>query len=150
MTSGGSDEEILAAIAALEAAVAGLTPNAPDPDKTYFIVSALDAFEENHGVKMMMYASATGTPRWMYENVDNANRLWKFELDTDVEEGTPAMYYIKNVATGGYFGDGAGALVDDRDGAISYAITQLQGTVVALDGNGESSKRLHANQHGEC
>ena len=148
LTSGGSDEEILAAIAALEAAVAGLTPNAPDPDKTYFIVSALDAFEENHGVKMMMYASATGTPRWMYENVDNANRLWKFELDTDVEEGTPAMYYIKNVATGGYFGDGAGALVDDRDGAISYAITQLQGTVVALDGNGESSKRLHANQHG--
>ena len=147
LTSGGSDEEILTAIAALEAAVAGLTPNAPDPDKTYFIVSALDAFEENHGVKMMLYNSSTG-PRWMYENVDNINRLWQFEVDTDVEEGAPAMYYIKNVASGEYFGDGASALVADRDAAISYAITQLQGTVVALDGLGESSKRLHANQHG--
>ncbi len=147
LTSGGSDEEILAAIAALEAAVAGLTPNAPDPDKTYFIVSALDAFEENHGVKMMLYNSSTG-PRWMYENVDNINRLWQFEVDTDVEEGAPAMYYIKNVASSEYFGDGASVLVADRDAAISYAITQLQGTVVALDGLGESSKRLHANQHG--
>ncbi len=148
LASGGTDEQIAAAIAALDKAVAELTPNAPDPDKTYFIVSALDAFEETHGVRMMLYATNNGEPRWMYENVDNPNRLWKFELDPETAKSDTLMYYISNVATGSYFGDGTSALVADKDGAISYAITQLQGTVVALDGNGETSKRIHANGHG--
>ncbi|MBR6601997.1 MAG: hypothetical protein IKK87_09170 [Bacteroidaceae bacterium] len=148
LASGGTDEQIAAAIAALEKAVAELTPNMPDPDKTYFIVSALDAFEETHGVRMMLYATNDGEPRWMYENVDNPNRLWKFELDPETAKSDTLMYYISNVATGSYFGDGTSALVADKDGAISYAITQLQGTVVALDGNGETSKRIHANGHG--
>ncbi len=148
LASGGTDEQIAAAIAALDKAVAELTPNAPDPDKTYFIVSALDAFEETHGVRMMLYATNDGEPRWMYENVDNPNRLWKFELDPETAKSDTLMYYISNVATGSYFGDGTSALVADKDGAISYAITQLQGTVVALDGNGETSKRIHANGHG--
>jgi len=148
LASGGTDEQIEAAIAALDKAVAELTPNAPDPDKTYFIVSALDAFEETHGVRMMLYATNDGEPRWMYENVDNPNRLWKFELDPETAKSDTLMYYISNVATGSYFGDGTSALVADKDGAISYAITQLQGTVVALDGNGETSKRIHADGHG--
>lgn len=148
LASGGTDEQIEAAIAALKKAVAELTPNAPDPDKTYFIVSALDAFEETHGVRMMMYSTNDGTPRWMYENVDNPNRLWKFEVDQETVGTDTVMYYIKNVGLEQYFGDGTDALVADKDGAIPFAITQLQGTTVALDGNGENGKRIHAEGHG--
>ena len=151
LASGGSDEEIDAAIAALEKAVAELAPNMPEADKTYFIVSAVAAFEETHGVPMMMYVNTTsGEPRWMYENIHENNRLWAFELDTEVqlEEGAPAQYYIRNVATGGYFTDGTGSLAADKSGAISYAITALGGTEVALDGNNDTGKRLHANNHG--
>ena len=151
LLSGGSDEEIDNVIAQLEEAVAGLTPNMPEADKTYFIVSAVAAFEETHGVPMMLYVNTTtGEPRWMYENMHEDNRLWVFELDTEVEleEGAPAQYYIRNVATGGYFADGTSALVADKDGAISYAIKSLGGTEVALDGNNDTGKRIHANGHG--
>ena len=151
LASGGSDEAIEAAIAAIEKAVAELTPNMPEADKTYFIVSAMAAFEATHGVPMMMYVNTTtGEPRWMYENIHENNRLWAFELDTEVEleEGAPAQYYIRNVATGGYFTDGTGSLAADKTGAISYAIKALGGTEVALDGNGETGKRIHANGHG--
>lgn len=147
LDNGGTDEEIVAAIAALEKAVSELTPNMPEADKEYFIVSALDAFEETHGVKMMMYANAEGTPRWMYENVDNLNRLWKFEA-AEVEEGQPAMFYIMNVATGTYFGSSADALVE-RGSAAPYKIVQLQGTVVAIQKNETDGHiQIHANQHG--
>ena len=103
LLSGGSDEEIDNVIAKLEEAVAGLTPNMPEADKTYFIVSAVAAFEETHGVPMMLYVNTTtGEPRWMYENMHEDNRLWVFELDTEVEleEGAPAQYYIRNVDGG--------------------------------------------------
>ena len=153
LLSGGTEEEILAAIAALEKAVDELTPNMPDPDKTYFIVNAYEAFEEAHGVKMMLYSTNDGTPRWMYENVDNPNRLWKFEVDQETVGSDTVMYYIKNVGVDKYFGAETSALVADKDGAIPYAVIQLQGTVVALDkdgfaGSGNNSGRLHANGHG--
>ena len=151
LASGGSDEEIEKAIAQLEEAVAGLTPNMPEADKTYFIVSAVTEFEKTHGVPMMLYVNtSTNEPRWMYENYHETNRLWVFELDTEVEleEGAPAQYYIRNVATGGYFTDGTTSLVADKDGAISYAIKSLGGTEVAFDGNNDTGKRLHANGHG--
>jgi hypothetical protein len=100
---------------------------------------------------MMLYVNtSTNEPRWMYENYHETNRLWVFELDTEVEleEGAPAQYYIRNVATGGYFTDGTTSLVADKDGAISYAIKSLGGTEVAFDGNNDTGKRLHANGHG--
>ena len=154
LAAGGTYEAYVAAKEALDKAVAGLAelvPNAPDPDKAYFIVNALEAFEEKHGVKMMLYAASSG-PRWMYENVDKQNRLWKFE-PVAVEEGATAKYYIKNVATEQYFGDNAD-LVNNQSKAHPYAITQLKGSIVALDGGvndkGEvdGSKRIHANGHG--
>lgn len=151
LLNGGSDEEINKAIKALEDAVAALKPNMPEADKAYYIVNAVAAFEENHGVPMMLYANVTtGQPRWMYENTNNPNRLWQFELAPvadDAEEGAPAMYYIKNVATGTYFGDGVDALVA-KDAAAPYAITSLGESQVALDKNAENSGRIHANGHG--
>ena len=153
LASGGTDEQITAAIAALEKAVAELAPNMPDPNKTYFIVSALSTFEENHGVPMMLYAADDATPRWMYENVDKQNRYWKFVPDTEVEEGAPAAYYLLNVGTGKYMGAASGqssplSMADDPDGTVSYNIVGLEGTTVAIAASTDAAFRIHANGHG--
>ena len=153
LASGGTDEQITAAIAALEKAVAELAPNMPDPDKTYFIVSDLPAFEETHGVPMMLYATEDGTPRWMYENVDKQNRYWKFVPDTEVEEGAPAAFYLLNVGTGKYMGTASGqssplAMVDEPDATTSYNIVSLEGTTVAIAATTDAAFRIHANGHG--
>ena len=149
---GASEEQIVAAIAQLEEAVAGLTPNYPSENKTYFIVSALEAFAENHGVNMMLYANNEGTPKWMYENVDNENRLWQFE-PAEVEEGAPAAFYIKNVATGTYIGKADAqsteiSMADATSATVAYNIISLEGTTVAIQAVSDSKFRLHANGHG--
>ena len=153
LASGGTDEQIAAVITALEKAVAELTPNMPDPDKTYFIVNAVEAFEETHGVPMMLYAASDGTPRWMYENTDNQNRYWKFVPDTEVEEGAPAAYYLQNVGTGKYMGTATDqsqpiSMVDEPDATVSYNIVPLQGITVAITATTDAKFRIHANGHG--
>jgi hypothetical protein len=153
LASGGTDEQIIAAIAALEKAVAELTPNMPDPNKTYFIVSALSTFEEKHGVPMMLYAAEDGNPKWMYENVDKQNRYWKFVPDTEIEEGAPAAYYLLNVGTGKYMGTASGqsqplAMADEPDATTSYNIVSLEGTTVAIAASTDAAFRIHANGHG--
>ena len=153
LASGGTDEQISAAIAALDKAVAELTPNMPDPNKTYFIVSALSTFEENHGVPMMLYAADDATPRWMYENLDKQNRYWKFVPDIDVEEGAPAAYYLLNVGTGMYMGTVSGqssplSMVEEPDATTSYNIVALEGTTVAIAASTDAAFRIHANGHG--
>ncbi len=149
---GASEDQIVAAIAQLEAAVAGLTPNYPEADKTYFIVSALESFEENHGVNMMLFVNNDGALKWMYENVDNDNRLWQFE-PAEVEEGAPAAFYIRNVATGTYIGktDAQSTVLDMADNTgstVAYNITSLEGTTLAIHAVTNAAFRLHANGHG--
>lgn len=146
LLNGGSNEEVEAVIAAIEAAVEGLVPNMPDPDKTYYIVSAVDAFEENHGVKMMLYATAEGEPRWMYENPYKPNRMWKFEAGPEATDEKPAMYYVKNVGLDAYLGSTPSALSEQ---ASPYAITSLGSGQIALDmdNQGTNSGRIHANGH---
>ena len=150
---GASGDQIVAAIAQLEAAVAGLTPNYPEADKTYFIVNALEAFEENHGVNMMLFVNNDGALKWMYENVDNDNRLWQFE-PAEVEEGAPAAFYIRNVATGTYIGkaDAQSTVLDMADNTgstVAYNITSLEGTTLAIHAVTDAAFRLHANGHGD-
>ena len=153
LASGGTDEQITAVIAALEKAVAELAPNMPDPDKTYFIVSDLPAFEETHGVPMMLYANDEGAVRWMYENVDKQNRYWKFVPDTQVEEGAPAAFYLLNVGTGKYLGAASGqssplAMAEEPDATTSYNIVSLEGTTVAIAATTDAAFRLHCAGHG--
>ena len=153
LASGGTDEQITTVIAALEKAVAELAPNMPDPDKTYFIVSDLPAFEETHGVPMMLYANDEGAVRWMYENVDKQNRYWKFVPDTQVEEGAPAAFYLLNVGTGKYLGAASGqssplAMAEEPDATTSYNIVSLEGTTVAIAATTDAAFRLHCAGHG--
>ena len=153
LASGGTDEQIAAAIAALEKAVAELAPNMPDPDKTYFIISDLPAFEEKHGVPMMLYANNDGAVRWMYENLDKQNRYWKFVPDTEVEEGAPAAFYLLNVGTGQYLGTASAqstalAMAEEKDATTSYNIVSLEGTTVAIAASNDAAFRLHCAGHG--
>lgn len=144
LDEGGTDEEIDAVVNQLKTCMDGLTPNMPDPDRTYFIISGLEAFEENHGVPMMMYAGKTEV-LWGYENTDEQSRYWKF-IPAEVEESAPAAYYIQNVATGTCIGE-APALVS-LEAAIPYNLKSLGGIHIGIDKQGKSD-RLHANWHSE-
>lgn len=144
LASGGSDEEISAAVAQLEKAVANLVPNMPDPNKTYFIISGLEAYEKNHDVPMMMYANESEL-RWSYENTEEMNRYWKFEV-APAEEGAEVSYYIKNVGFDQYVGN-TPCLVKQESAVSSYTITPLGGLQVAIALLGQPTYRFHTNNH---
>ena len=146
--TGATDEEIYTMIAELEAAVAGLTPNMPVPGRMYYIVSAMDAFVNYHGVSMMIYDNEMGAPRWTYENLYEINRCWEFE-PAENEEG----YYIKNVATGMYMGYAEYStaydvlMVNSKEETVPYVISSLQGDAVAIATSIDSNSRLHTRNH---
>lgn len=144
LASGGSEEVIASAVAQLEKAVANLVPNMPDPNKTYFIISGLEAYEKNHDVPMMMYANE-GELRWSYENTEEMNRYWKFEV-APAEEGAEVSYYIKNVGFDQYVGD-TPCLVKQESAVSSYTITPLGGLQVAIAPLGQPTNRFHTNNH---
>ena len=102
---------------------------------------------------------------WGHENHLDYNRYWQFELATEEElsmliedEKTIAnllgkAYYVKSVGTELYIADGATSaqvgLTDDKEAAIPYLVNVLGvGKEIALDGLGQSGKRIHANGHG--
>ncbi len=143
LASGGSDEEISAAVAQLEKAVANLVPNMPDPNKTYFIISGLEAYEENHDVPMMMYANESEL-RWSYENTEEMNRYWKFEV-APADEGAEVSYYIKNVGFDKYVG--ATPILVGQNAAMPYTITSLGGMQVSIAPLGKPNDMLHTNNH---
>lgn len=143
LASGGTEEQIDAAVAQLKNAVDNLVPNMPDPDKTYFIISALEAYEENHDVPMMMYANESEL-RWTYENTEEQNRYWKFEI-APAEEGAEVSYYMKNVGVDKYVG--ATPVMVAQDAAMSYTITPLGGLQVAIAPLGTPKDRFHTNNH---
>lgn len=143
LETGGTDEQIVAAVAQLEKAVANLVPNMPDPNKTYFIISGVEAYEKNHDVPMMMYANESEL-RWTYENTEEMNRYWKFEV-APAEEGAEVSYYIKNVGFDQYVGDTP--ILVKQESAASYTITPLGDMQVAIALLGQPTYRFHTNNH---
>ncbi len=147
LETGAEDEAIYDMITELEEAVAGLVPNMPVPDRMYYIVSAMDAFVEKHGVGMMIYDDNEGQARWAYENLYNLNRCWMFE-PAEEEDG----YYLKNVGTGMYLGACTGmssqvAMVYEKHETTPYTLTSLGGDVAAIASNVNEGYRLHAAGH---
>ena len=160
LANGGSDEDMVKAIDALDAAVKALEPNMPEAGKVYCIYNAVD-FEANFGYKMVLAAQGSSNIRWKNENALDLQQYWQFEpasVEQLKEAGmdtTTCAFYIKNLATKKYIGelnvtDGVTtALEDTIASAMPFAINILGvGTEVSLDGNGSSGKRLHANSHG--
>ena len=143
-----SEEEVRAMTAELDDAIVSLVPNMPVPGRMYYIVSAMDAFADNHGVSMMIYDDAEYGLRWTYENLYDLNRCWEF-VPAEGEEG----YYLKNAGTGMYMGYDTYStafevyMVGSKEETIPYTISSLGGDVVAIAASINEFSKLHARGH---
>lgn len=153
LANGGTDEEIDAAIKALEDAIAGLETVQPSTDKTYFIVNGVPAFFDNYGVEMGMYADVTsGMMAWSYLNINNPAYCWKF-IPVEGKEGS---YYLQNVGTNMYVNFASGqstnlAIVDSANERNTYELISVGSGQFKIHNTQEGSADswcLHANSHG--
>ena len=152
LASGGSDEEVVKAIAALDSAVVHLQVNLPLADKTYFILSGLPAFYENHGVDMALYVKADDTPAWSYVGISSDKYLWKFVEKEVLVNGAPA-FYLQNVATGTYMGSAdalstALTMVADTAATQPFRIDVWGEGIVTICDSRYSDGNIHMNGHG--
>ena len=160
LETGATDEQIEDMIKELEDAIAALKPNMPVAGKYYYIYSALDKFEDNHGYKMALYTKESQL-WWAQENECEWNRLWQFVPATEAElkelnlEANTLAYYIKSVATGEFVGkvDAKSTqipMASKKSETVPYTITSLQqGIAVALATANDKTNRLHGAGHGE-
>lgn len=163
LETGASDAEIEAMVKKLEDVVAALVPNMPEAGKYYYIYSALDKFELNHGYRMALYTKESML-NWAQENDCEWNRYWQFEPATEGElkavlgekyDASVKAYYIKSVATGEYIGKADGQsthipMTSEKGETVPYTITSLkEGNAVAIAGVNNAGHRLHGAGHGE-
>ena len=115
-----TDEEILAAIDALNAAVDGLQVVMPEEGKSYFIINAFPKFEENYGVPMALFSNAdNGMPGWTYLSINNPAYEWQFEFVDDEKKD----FRLFNVGTQDYISGSTGGdnVMTDSNGGL-YAL----------------------------
>lgn len=151
LTSGGSDEEIVNAIAVLDSAVAHLQVNLPKADKAYFIISGFDAFYEKHGVDVALYVKKDGTPAWSYVSIDNPNYLWRFIDKGELVYGAPA-FYLQNVGSETYMEKWSAnstplTMVADTAATEPFRIDAWGEGVVTISDANYSDANLHFNGH---
>ena len=160
LESGVEDFDVVdAMIEKLEKVVEELEPNMPVEGKYYFIYSSVKEFEKNKGYRMTFY-SDNEYIHWRHENHLNWNQYWQFEQATVEElkaakmDSTACAFFLKSVATEKYVGDietvdgKTKSLVAEKADAMPIVLTSLGDGEAALDGLGQSGKRIHANNHG--
>ena len=152
LASGGSDDEIVNAIAVLDSAVAHLQVNLPKADKTYFIISGFDSFNEKHGVDMALYVKKDGTPAWSYVGTSANSYLWKFIQKEELVSGEPA-FYLQNVASETYMGssDNLSVVLEmaaDTASTKPFRIDAWGDGVVTICDARYNNGNLHFNGHG--
>ena len=168
LESGVEDEDFEAVdvmIEKLEKVVEELEPNMPVEGKYYILYSAVKEFEKNKGYRMAFFSNNEYI-HWRHENNLNWNQYWQFEQATVEElkaakmDSTACAFFLKSVATEMYVGDiqangelevVAGktkSLVAEKADAMPIVLTSLGDGEAALDGLGQSGKRIHANDHG--
>ena len=135
MDMGGTEAEIEAAIAALNAAVEALVYNEPKADKEYYIVSAID-FKRNYFTDMAIYQRGSDLS-WGYANVNKPNYRWRF-VDCGMEINDGPAYYVQNVASGQFISQyvsnaGVLYLVDTPESTQPYNIYNLTGGKVTVN-----------------
>ena len=151
LQNGGSDDAIQQAVNDLDSALVHLQYNLPLADKTYFILTSMDAFKTTHGVDMAMY-SKDEVPSWSYVNVDDPAYLWKFEDKGELVYGNPA-FYIKNVATDTYLSPYVSlssplSFVASTTATEPYRIDVVNDSVVLISDSRYSDAYIHLNGHG--
>lgn len=150
LANGATDEEIEAAIKAIEDAQAALEIVAPEDGKFYYIVSAYDEFYSRYHTEMAVYEDAmTGNTAWTYLNLEKDEYLWAFEA-VETENGT--AYFIKNAVTGNYIGNSGSpiAMAATSGGTSPFKIVPFDGLKMNLvDATTMASgDMLHALNHG--
>lgn len=143
LENGGTDDEIVAAIAAIDAAVEGLEVIQPQAGSRYFILSANSGNYNRFGGEVAMcYFQAIGMPGWTFTKYSD-DFVWEF-IPAEAE----GQWYLKNVASGLFLGipgsDGERLVMSET--GVPYEVIPAAGGSVNLhclaDGN-EASWTIH-------
>ena len=152
LASGGTDEEIQLAVAALETAVANLNNyiNYPDADKTYYLISNYNEFKKQQGVDMALF-TRNGLVSWSYASVGDAVYCWKF-VEGEPNADGKRTFYIQNASTESFIGaaEATGveiAMVNDRDETLPYCINLHTSGSVTLTNSNSSNLHFHLKNH---
>ena len=152
LATGGTDEAVQQAVAALDSAVAHLNNyiNYPDPDKTYFVISAYSEYQRLQGVDMALYTKFDALT-WSYSNVTNNTYRWRFVEAEPATDGKPA-YYIQNAGTDLYIGTAEAnsielVMVDNREETEPYSICLHNGVSVTLTKRNSGNLNFHLKNH---
>lgn len=119
-------------------ALAALTPNQPEANTLYRLVSAYDNFETKQGVKKTIYANGNSM-MWGTEATSNPTEYWLFEP-------TANGYYLKNAATHAYVNTAA-QLQNTANRVVTISWPLKDGKPVANLRTGSDSP-FHAGGHG--
>ena len=122
-------------------ALAALTPNQPEANTLYRLVSAYDNFETKQGVKKTIYANGNSM-MWDTEATSNPTEYWLFE-PTETENG----FYLKNAATHAYVNTAA-QLQSAASRVVTISWPLKDGKPVANIRTG-SDKPFHAGGHNQ-
>ena len=154
LIAGGSDEEIKAAIAALEAAQKGIVYNLPKADTDYLILLGLDAIRGNHLTDMAVFADAElKSLRWTYVSLTNPAYRWRFIDCGQLKNNLPA-YYLNNMSTESYAtrttDNNTMFLVADSAEARPFNLYFLTNGKVAIGDSywADGGQSLHPMSHG--
>lgn len=118
-------------------ALAALTPNQPEANTLYRLVSAYDNFETKQGFKKTIYANGNSM-MWGTEATSNPTEYWLFE---PTENG----FYLKNAATHAYVNTAA-QLQNTASRVVTISWPLKDGKPVANIRTGNDSP-FHAGGH---
>lgn len=119
-------------------ALAALTPNQPEANTLYRLVSAYDGFENTQHVKKTIYANGNSM-MWGTEATSNPTEYWLFEP-------TANGFYLKNAATHAYVNTAA-QLQNTASRVVTISWPLKDGKPVANIRTGNDSP-FHAGGHG--
>ena len=119
-------------------ALAALTPNQPEANTLYRLVSAYDGFENTQHVKKTIYAKGNSM-MWGTEATSNPTEYWLFEP-------TANGFYLKNAATHAYVNTAA-QLQNTASRVVTISWPLKDGKPVANIRTGNDSP-FHAGGHG--
>lgn len=119
-------------------ALAALTPNQPEANTLYRLVSAFDGFENTQHVKKTIYAYGNSM-MWGTEATSNPTEYWLFER-------TANGFYLKNAATHAYVNTAA-QLQNTASRVVTISWPLKDGKPVANIRTGNDSP-FHAGGHG--
>ena len=149
LMTGGSDEEILSAVALLDSAIAHTKINWPEGDKEYFVLFNYPQFKEINGREMGMFARNEAL-LWSYVQTAQQEYLWRF-VQQGTKDGVP-IYYLQNTVTDLYVGSIAKlstalTMVDESSADLMTYRIYIQGEENVLRATKWSNTFLHPKSH---